>query len=376
MNVQPSQTVKGKDRYKAGVMEYKKMGYFEPDYEPKDTDIVACFRVTPQEGVDPTEAAAAVAGESSTATWTVVWTDRLTACEKYRGKCYRIDPVPGAEGQYFAYIAYDLDLFEPGFDREPHRFHHRQRVWLQAAQGAPARGHAPAGGLREDFPGAGDRHRGRARAARQIRTAAARSDRQAEAWPVRAQLRPRRLRGAEGRPRLHQGRREHQFAALHALARPLSLLHGGGQQGAGVDRRSQRHLSQRHGRNDGGHVRARRIRQGTRLGHRHDRPRDWLHCDPVDVQMGAPQRHDPAPAPGGPRDLHPPESRTACRSASSPNGCVWPAWTTSTPAPLSASSRAILRRRRATTTSVARTSTRCGSSMASSSTSTGPRSTR
>ena len=27
MNVQPSQTVKGKDRYKAGVMEYRKMGY-------------------------------------------------------------------------------------------------------------------------------------------------------------------------------------------------------------------------------------------------------------------------------------------------------------------------------------------------------------
>ncbi len=53
-------------------------------------------------------------GESSTATWTVVWTDRLTACEKYRAKCYRIDPVPNAPGQYFAYVAYDLDLFEPG----------------------------------------------------------------------------------------------------------------------------------------------------------------------------------------------------------------------------------------------------------------------
>ena len=114
MNVQPSQTVKGKDRYKAGVMEYRKMGYYEPDYTPKDTDIIALFRVTPQEGVDPIEASAAVAGESSTATWTVVWTDRLTATEKYRGKCYRVDPVPGAEGQYFAYIAYDLDLFEPG----------------------------------------------------------------------------------------------------------------------------------------------------------------------------------------------------------------------------------------------------------------------
>ena len=113
MNVQP-QTVRGKDRYKSGVMEYRKMGYWEPDYTPKDTDIIACFRVTPQVGVDPVEASAAVAGESSTATWTVVWTDRLTACEKYRGKCFRVDPVPGAEGQYFAYIAYDLDLFEPG----------------------------------------------------------------------------------------------------------------------------------------------------------------------------------------------------------------------------------------------------------------------
>ena len=109
-----SMTVRGKDRYKSGVMEYKKMGYWEPDYAPKDTDIIALFRVTPQDGVDPIEASAAVAGESSTATWTVVWTDRLTAAEKYRAKCFRVDPVPNSPGQYFAYIAYDLDLFEPG----------------------------------------------------------------------------------------------------------------------------------------------------------------------------------------------------------------------------------------------------------------------
>ena len=100
-------------------MPYKQMGYWDPDYEPKDTDVIALFRVTPQQGVDHEEAAAAVAGESSTATWTVVWTDRLTACELYRAKAYRIDPVPNtgpgtARGQYFAYIAYDLDLFEPG----------------------------------------------------------------------------------------------------------------------------------------------------------------------------------------------------------------------------------------------------------------------
>jgi ribulose 1,5-bisphosphate carboxylase large subunit-like protein len=46
--------------------------------------------------------------------WTVVWTDRLTAAEKYRAKCFRVDPVPNSPGSYFAYIAYDLDLFEPG----------------------------------------------------------------------------------------------------------------------------------------------------------------------------------------------------------------------------------------------------------------------
>ena len=83
-------------RYRAGVMKYARMGYWEPDYQPKDTDVLALFRITPQEGVDPEEAAAAVAGESSTATWTVVWTDRLTACEMYRAKAYKVEPVPGA----------------------------------------------------------------------------------------------------------------------------------------------------------------------------------------------------------------------------------------------------------------------------------------
>jgi len=101
-------------RYQAGVLKYKEMGYWVPGYEPKPTDLICLFRITPQEGVDPQEAAAAVAGESSTATWTVVWTDRLTACENYRAKAYDVQPVPGIEGQYFAWIAYDLDLFEEG----------------------------------------------------------------------------------------------------------------------------------------------------------------------------------------------------------------------------------------------------------------------
>src|SRR5277367_1510151 len=104
----------GAARYKAGVLKYAQMGYWDSDYVPKETDVLAMFRITPQDGVDAVEAAAAVAGESSTATWTVVWTDRLTACDRYRAKAYRVDPVPGSPGQYFAYIAYDLSLFEPG----------------------------------------------------------------------------------------------------------------------------------------------------------------------------------------------------------------------------------------------------------------------
>src|SRR5882757_8398451 len=94
-----------KTRYSAGVLKYKQMGYWQPDYAVKDTDVIALFRITPQDGVDAEEAAAAVAGESSTATWTVVWTDRLTACDLYRAKAYRVDAVPSsssAEPQYFA----------------------------------------------------------------------------------------------------------------------------------------------------------------------------------------------------------------------------------------------------------------------------------
>ncbi|GGV06303.1 form I ribulose bisphosphate carboxylase large subunit [Actinomadura sp. LOL_016] len=101
-------------RWSAGVIPYAEMGYWRPDYEPKDSDVLAAFRITPQPGVPPEEAGAAVAGESSTATWTVVWTDRLTAYENYQAKCYRVDPVPGHEDQFIAYIAYDLDLFEEG----------------------------------------------------------------------------------------------------------------------------------------------------------------------------------------------------------------------------------------------------------------------
>jgi ribulose-bisphosphate carboxylase large chain len=113
VNVQERTRIKS-ERYESGVIPYAKMGYWDADYNVKHTDILALFRITPQPGVDPVEAAAAVAGESSTATWTVVWTDLLTACDIYRAKAYRVDPVPGTTDQFFAYIAYECELFEEG----------------------------------------------------------------------------------------------------------------------------------------------------------------------------------------------------------------------------------------------------------------------
>ncbi|MGH2706623.1 MAG: ribulose-bisphosphate carboxylase large subunit [Actinomycetota bacterium] len=106
---------KERSRFTSGVIPYKEMGYYRPDYEPEDTDILAAFRITPQPEVEAEEAGAAVAGESSTATWTVVWTDQLTAYENYQGKCYKVEKVPNSDPpQYIAYIAYKLDLFEEG----------------------------------------------------------------------------------------------------------------------------------------------------------------------------------------------------------------------------------------------------------------------
>jgi len=106
----PTDTAKAFD---AGVKDYA-LTYWDPSYQPKDTDLLACFKVVAQQGVPREEAAAAVAAESSTGTWTTVWTDLLTDLEHYKGRAYRIEPVPGDEQAFYAFVAYPLDLFEEG----------------------------------------------------------------------------------------------------------------------------------------------------------------------------------------------------------------------------------------------------------------------
>ncbi|MFP4132251.1 MAG: form I ribulose bisphosphate carboxylase large subunit [Pseudomonadota bacterium] len=100
-------------KYEAGVKDYRET-YWEPDYPIKDSDFLAVFKVTPQEGVPREEAAAAVAAESSTGTWTTVWTDLLTDLDHYKGRAYKVEDVPGDDEAFYAFIAYPLDLFEEG----------------------------------------------------------------------------------------------------------------------------------------------------------------------------------------------------------------------------------------------------------------------
>jgi ribulose-bisphosphate carboxylase large chain len=63
----PQTETKASVGFKAGVKDYK-LTYYTSEYETKDTDILAAFRVTPQLGVPPEEAGAVVAAESSTGT--------------------------------------------------------------------------------------------------------------------------------------------------------------------------------------------------------------------------------------------------------------------------------------------------------------------
>jgi len=72
-------------KYDAGVKEYRDT-YWTPEYVPLDTDLLACFKCTGQEGVPREEVAAAVAAESSTGTWSTVWSELLTYLEFYKGR--------------------------------------------------------------------------------------------------------------------------------------------------------------------------------------------------------------------------------------------------------------------------------------------------
>ena len=213
-----------------------------------------------------------MAGESSTATWTVVWTDRLTAHEHYQAKATRSSAVPGSRGQYIAYIAYDIDLFEEGsianltssiignvfgFKALKALRLEDMRIpphYLKTFQGPPH-------GIvmeREYLDKFG-----------------------------------RPLLGATIKPKLGLSARNYGRVVYEALRGGLDFTKDdeninsqpfmrwrdrylyameAREPGAGRDRRDQGPLHERHRRHDGGDVRAGRVRQGDRQRHHHDRP--------------------------------------------------------------------------------------------------------
>ena len=90
----------------SGVHPYRDV-YLDLGYEPGATNLLAAFRITPRGGVELSEAAAAVAAESSTGTWTDVdAADRGLAFD-LRGRVFRLDGD-------VAFIAYPIELFEAG----------------------------------------------------------------------------------------------------------------------------------------------------------------------------------------------------------------------------------------------------------------------
>ncbi|KAK5817389.1 hypothetical protein PVK06_022313 [Gossypium arboreum] len=77
----------------------------------KKNRLLAAFQVTSQPKVLLEEAGAAVAAESSTGTWTIVWTGGVISLNRYKGRCYHIKLVPREEDQYICYVPYPLYIF-------------------------------------------------------------------------------------------------------------------------------------------------------------------------------------------------------------------------------------------------------------------------
>ena len=253
------------------------------------------------------------ASASSTATWTVVWTDRLTACELYRAKAYRVEPVPNTgpgtktEQQYFAYIAYDLDLFEPGSIAN-----------LTASIIGNVFGFKAVKALRlEDM---------------RIPVAYLKTFQGPATGIVVERERldkfGRPLLGATTKPKLGLSGRNYGRVVYEALKggldfvkddeninsqpfmhwrdRFLYCMEAVNKASAATGEVKGHYLNVTAGTMEDMYERAEFAKE---LGsvHRHDRPRDRLHRDPVDGEVGAQERHDPASASRRELDVFAPE---------------------------------------------------------------------
>jgi len=83
------------------------MGYIDLAYQPREEDLLCCFRVQPATGVTTEQAAEHLAAESSIGTWTEVATLSPELRDRLRAVVYELSPP-------HVLVAYPADLFEPG----------------------------------------------------------------------------------------------------------------------------------------------------------------------------------------------------------------------------------------------------------------------
>ncbi|MET1160162.1 MAG: type III ribulose-bisphosphate carboxylase [Thermoprotei archaeon] len=88
--------------------------YVDESYTPDlDNDVVAVFRIKPAQGFSIKDAAGGVAAESSTGTWTTLYTWYDTErVKRLSGKAYKF--IDLGDSSYLVYIAYPVELFEEG----------------------------------------------------------------------------------------------------------------------------------------------------------------------------------------------------------------------------------------------------------------------
>ena len=284
-------------------MPYAQMGYWEPDYVPEGHRHPLCV---------PDHAAGRRPSRGSGRRRRGQVLNRDLDCgldrpahrtEHYQAKAYSVEPVAGTPGQYFAFIAYELDLFEEGsianltssiignvFGFKALRALRLEDMriplhYVNTFQGPPhgivmereylnKYGRPLLGATTKPKLGLSARNYG--------------------------PLCTRRCAAASTSRRTTRT----STASRSCAGATATLLHGSGQQGDGGDRRDQGPLPQRHRRRHGGDVRARRVRQGARQRRDHARSDGGVDGDDLDVEMGSSQRRAPAPAPCRTRHLH------------------------------------------------------------------------
>ncbi len=89
---------------------YKDMlHYYNPDYKPKDSEVICLYRFEPEEDVEFGVAAEQIAAESSIGTWTKISTMNEEIANTLKPHVIELD-----EERRTAKIAYPIGLFEPG----------------------------------------------------------------------------------------------------------------------------------------------------------------------------------------------------------------------------------------------------------------------